>query len=212
MRISDIETVEATFGEDNRLERIELRPSRFSAVFFLLLLVPATLALMIPVLMLAATAVAEPASRAMIAGQPMAVAQTVLGLIVWALLWGVPASRFFNRLGRQRSVEIDGTQVRVADRSMAGTSTWTAELTDFIGLAHHVRASLSGSRHELILVHEDAEKSLLVHAGALVTDRQTADFAAQLNQCVVHGSALYASSRRSSPEAAGMGAMAPTAA
>ena len=212
MRISDIETVESTFGEDNRLKRIEQRPSRFSAVFFLLLLVPATLALMIPVLMLAVTAVAEPASRAMIAGQPMAVAQTAAGLIVWALLWGVPASRFFNRLGRQRSIEIDGTQVRVVDRSMAGTSNWTAELSDFIGLAHHVRASLSGSRHELILVHEDAEKSLLVHAGALVTDRQTADFADQLNQCVVPGSALYASSRRSSPEAAGMGAMAPAAA
>ncbi len=212
MRISDIETVDSTFGDNNRLMRIEQRPSRFSAVFFLLLLVPATLALMIPVLMLAVTAVAEPASRAMIASQPMAVVQTTAGLIVWALLWGIPASRFFNRLGLRRSIEIDGSLVRVTDRSMSGTSSWSAELSEFIGIAHHVRASLSGSRHELILVHENADKSLLVHACALVTDRQTADFAAQLNQCVVPGSALYAFSRRSSQDTAGMGAMAPAAA
>lgn len=212
MRISDIETVESTFGDDDRLIRIEQRPSRFSAVFFLMLLVPATLALLIPVMMLAVVAVAEPTSRAMFAEHPMAVMQTVAGLVVWALLWGVPASRFFNRLGRTRSIKIDGRQVYVRDRSMSGTSTWIAELSDFIGLAHHVRASLSGSRHELILVHADADKSLLVHASALVTDRQTADLADQLNQRVVPGSALYASSRKAPVEPAGMGAMAPATA
>ncbi len=212
MRISDIETVESMFGDDNRLVRIEQRPSRFSAVFFLMLLVPATLALLIPVMMLAVVAVAEPTSRALIAEHPMAVMQTAAGLVIWALLWGVPASRFFNRLGRTRSIEIDGLRVRVADRSMSGTSTWTAELCDFIGLAHHVRASLSGSRHELILVHADADKSLLVHASALVTDRQTTELADQLQQRVVPGSALYASSRKSSVDASVIGAMSPAAA
>ena len=47
-------------------------------------------------------------------------------------------------------------------RTPFGSTAWSVPLASYSGIAHHVRASLSGLRHELILVHPDPAKNLLV--------------------------------------------------
>jgi len=95
MRISDIESLNVFYDEAGRIVRLEQRASRVAPVLFLALLVPATLALLIPCLMLAVSAAAEPSTRAALADNPRALAGTAVGLVAWAMLWGIPASRFF---------------------------------------------------------------------------------------------------------------------
>ena len=53
--------------------------------------------------------------------------------------------------------------VSVSDCAVLGSRSWQAPLEEFSGIAHWVRSSLSGVRHELHLVHPDPRKSLLIH-------------------------------------------------
>ena len=53
--------------------------------------------------------------------------------------------------------------VSVSDRAVLGSRLWQVPLEEFSGIAHWVRSSLSGVRHELHLVHADPGKSLLIH-------------------------------------------------
>lgn len=86
---------------------------------------------------------------------------------------------------------IGGGAVTVEDRSLAGRDTWSEAVSNFNGVAHHVRASLSGSRHELILVHTEPEKSILLSTKPLISDRETSEMAIALGQRVVHARSLY---------------------
>lgn len=212
MRISDIETVLVGRTPEGMLKRIEHRGSRFSALFFLALLVPMTLAMLVPFLILAVGVVAEPSAREAVVQHPASALQILGGLVLWGLLWGVPASRFFGRLGRKREIMFEGPLVRVRDTSMFGKNEWSADLAEFQGLAHHVRASLSGTRHELVLVHDDADKDLLVHVAHLITETETRDLARALGQPVVEGECLYRRLPRRTEATEGAGLLVPAAA
>ena len=134
--------------------------ARLSTAVRLSLLVP-TLAVMVsPAVLLAATA--TPALWAA-ADNPLAATQVVAGLGLWTALFIVPARRLLQRFGTQRSVRIEGGMVSVSDRAVLGSRLWQVPLEEFSGIAHWVRSSLSGVRHELHLVHADPGKSLLIH-------------------------------------------------
>ena len=134
--------------------------TRLSTAVRLSLLVP-TLAVMVsPAVLLAATA--TPALWAA-ADNPLAATQVVAGLGLWTALFIVPARRLLQRFGSQRSVHIEGGMVSVSDRAVLGSRSWQVPLKEFSGIAHGVRSSLSGVRHELHLVHADPGKSLLIH-------------------------------------------------
>ena len=113
-----------------------------------------------PAVLLAATA--TPALWAA-ADNPLAALQVVAGLGLWTALFIVPARRLLQRFGTQRSVRIEGGMVSVSDRAVLGSRLWQVPLEEFSGIAHWVRSSLSGVRHELHLVHADPGKSLLIH-------------------------------------------------
>ena len=64
-------------------------------------------------------------------------------------------------------------------------------LASFAGVAHHVRASLSGTRHELILVHPDREKSVLLSLAAKVAQAEVDRVAALLGHKEISPGVLY---------------------
>jgi hypothetical protein len=134
--------------------------ARLSTAVRLSLLVP-TLAVMVsPAVLLAATATPALWSAA---DNPLAAAQVVAGLGLWTALFIVPARRLLQRFGSHRSVRIEGGMVSVSDRAVLGSRSWQAPLDEFSGIAHWMRSSLSGVRHELHLVHPDPRKSLRIH-------------------------------------------------
>jgi len=138
------------------------KSSRASAVIMLLLLIPAVATMLVPISLLAAFA--TPALWAA-AEHPGAAVQVVLGLAVWTVLFVVPTKRIIQRLGTARDVRIEHGLVTVREIGLFTARSWTAPLSDFAGVAHHVRSTLSGLRHELILVHGERAKSVLLHAG-----------------------------------------------
>jgi hypothetical protein len=75
---------------------------------------------------------------------------------------GLPIRRQLARLAMKRDVEIAHGIVTVTEGSHFRTWTWKAPIAEYLGVAHHVRASLSGTRHELIMVHPEHEKSVLL--------------------------------------------------
>jgi hypothetical protein len=119
-------------------------------------------ALLLPFALLAEHLADDPAARAALAGRPQAAVQLTLALAFCTALFGWPLVRLARALAHTRSIVIDGRSVTVTERGLFAARTWSEPLAGYRGLAHSVRASLSGLRHELILVHKDPALSVLL--------------------------------------------------
>lgn len=135
--------------------------SRAAAALLLLLLLPLLAVLIVPPALILFLAVED--LRHAIADKPLAVGMLVLGLITWAGIFLVPTQRLIRKLWTTRSVTVDTGHVTVNEGGLFSSKLWTAPLADFSGIAHHVRATLSGVRHELVLVHRDRRRTVLLH-------------------------------------------------
>ena len=148
--------------------RLELRASRASAAIGLVMLAPMMALLAVPLAIFTARAQELSATDAIL-GNPLAAVQAFAGILVWAALFVWPLKRIVTRLGAARIVEITETNVSVTDRTPFNSQCWSAPLAQYSGIAHHIRASLSGNRHELIMVHPDASKSILIAASERIS-------------------------------------------
>lgn len=206
MRKTEIDSVTPSNFPEALPIALEQRTSRTQAVFFLALLLPAILAMLVPVAFLAATAVADQSAREALTARPSTTILTLAGLAIWLGLWSIPLRRFWSSLTYSRHVSIseDGT-IRVEDRSLFRSQPWTAHVADFEGLRHDVRSSLSGTMRELRLVHPEPTRSLLLHAAPILTDQKTAELARLLGCRVLPSIGTAPAPLPSSPP----GAMAP---
>ncbi len=91
------------------------------------------------------------------------------GLVWWPLRLGV------TRLARRRTVEICRDHVFVTDRGHFSEMRWSAPMSEFAGVAHHVRSSLSGVRHELVLVHPKRRRSLILRVSEKISEQDLDD-------------------------------------
>ena len=169
MRALTFETVSPSHPGLSLPFHLEQTSSRTAPLLMLGLIVPAAAALLFPLLLLAFHVLTDPAARAVLAEQPGSAVQLTLAVAFWAVLFAWPVKRALDALTHSRSVRIEDGAVRVADRSLSGARNFIAPLASYSGLAHHVRASLSGTRHELILVHPNRDWSVLV----MISDRMT---------------------------------------
>jgi hypothetical protein len=99
--------------------------------------------------------------------------------------------RLVARIAIRRTVDIDAERVRVEEGSPFGAWTWEAPLSAYAGIAHHVRASLSGTRHELILVHPEREKSVLLSVAPRASQAEVNRVVALLGTEEIPPSELY---------------------
>jgi len=137
-----------------------LTTSRSSAVVKLLMLAPMMVLLAVPLSLIGAHA--EHPALSLISDNPVSALQILTGFVVWAALFVWPLKRIITRMGARRHVVIDGRNVNVEDSSPFGGSSWSAPLASYRGIAHHIRASLSGNCHELVLVHADPAKNVVL--------------------------------------------------
>ncbi len=137
-----------------------LTTSRSSAVVKLLMLAPMMVLLAVPLSLIGAHA--EHPALSLISGNPVSALQILTGFVVWVALFVWPLKRIVACMGARRTVDIDGQTVKVEDSSPFGGSSWSAPLASYRGIAHHIRASLSGNCHELILVHADPAKNVVL--------------------------------------------------
>jgi hypothetical protein len=154
-------------------------------------LLPILIGVMIPFAMLAAEAISEPAVRERLTGAPVPVAGALVGMAIWVVMFGTPAWKGIQRLGWRRAITIANEAVTVTDKSLFGIHKWNLPLSSFAGVSHHVRTSLSGTRNELILVHKDHDRCLLIHMADEIDQYETETFAKRLGLPVLQPGILF---------------------
>jgi hypothetical protein len=156
--------------------RINTRASAVSAVVLLALTVPA-IALLAGVV--AALGALGGDALAMAQHHPGAALQAMAGLGVCLALLALPALPIAKSLLLRQTIRIDENGVRVAERRFLRVRRWTTPLADFRGLTHVVRTTVSGQRHELVLLPRRQGRPLLLLAGETIAE-DTVDGLARL--------------------------------
>ena len=133
--------------------------SRSSPLLMLVLALPATVAALTPFLLIAHHAAQD---ATLLMDRQDTSLRLVLALAIWAGLFGWPITHRALRIGQRRQISISANKVTVSDAGLMTNETWSEPLHTYRGLAHHVRSSLSGTRQELILIHSDPARSLLL--------------------------------------------------
>ncbi len=174
---------------------LEQSTSHASVVLKALLLMPALVAVAVPLALLGAHAMAEPASFTMLAEHPVVALQIGLGLMLWCALFVWPLRVVLARAGTARVVDITAGSVRVTDRGPLRSTSWAEPLGSYRGVAHCVRTSLSGVRHEMILVHPDPRRHVLLAAAPAMPQSLLTGTASLLNLPEIAARDLYATER-----------------
>lgn len=163
MRIAAIDRMTPSMPDFSAASiRIEQVPARRTTGFLLAALIALAAILLSPLYLIATAALADQGVRETVTIRPLALVQIMTGMAFWIILLGFPIYRLIDTLTRSRTIEIASGSVTVTEHAFGGTKVWTAPLLAFHGLAPYLRASLSGVRHELILIHPDRRRSLLV--------------------------------------------------
>jgi len=170
-------------------------PARRAAILVVLGVIPVIAAVIAPFGLVAALAAEKPAALSVMAERPLAAVQLVLGFLVGTVLVVVPVRQAVARLGRRRHIRIENDLITVTARGPFGGSNWCAPLSSFKGVAHHVRATLSGTRHELILVHPERRNSILIEIADRIAQSRLDQVAAVLGLPEIAASELYRSER-----------------
>ena len=102
----------------------------------------------------------EAVSRAL--AQPLATFQIIAGILMLSALLLVPARRLVAGIGHKGIVEIDGGMVKVAEKGLLSARQFRERLDAYRGVAHRVRTTVSGVHHELVLVHPDARRDVVI--------------------------------------------------
>lgn len=155
------------------------------------ILLASVITIMLPFSVVAAEAISEPAAFSRLSGAPLQAFVALTGVATWLVMFGVPACRAFARLGRSQTIKISDDSVEVEEKTVIGKNAWTIPLAEFTGISHHVRTNLSGTRQELILVHPQTSKSLLLQMGENIDQNDTENLANTLKLPVLPAGVLH---------------------
>jgi hypothetical protein len=161
--------------------RLEQSSARTSPILLIGVLVPVVSAMIWPFALIAEQLAADPAARAFVATRPETVFQLVTAFAFCAALFGWPLANCARALASKRTITIDGLTVRVVERGLLGTSNWVEPIARYSGIAHRVRASLSGLRHEITLVHPNDNCSVLLAVAPQISQEEFEHLARLLN-------------------------------
>jgi hypothetical protein len=148
-------------------------------IILLALLFPALAGLLAPFWLIVAQFASDPSARAVVADRPLVAIQLAAGLLVLLAIFGFPMAALARTTFTRRRILIDGAFVHATDSGISGTQSWVEPLGAYKGLARRVRSSLSGVRHELVLVHARPSRSVVLTSSAQIS-KDTVDFAARV--------------------------------
>lgn len=146
--------------------------------------------LLAPFSLLAAQAAHDPVAFLATIQQPAIALQLSLALVVAVVFVTVPLRLLLRRSMQPRRIVVSGHRVE-ATNDPAGQPTWSEPLSAYHGVAHHIRTSLSGARHEIVLVHPVAAKSIVLMSADRIGQPQVDAMAALLKVREVPARALY---------------------
>jgi hypothetical protein len=189
MRVAIYDRVEPAMPADMPIHLNQTCSQRTAAVM-LSLAVPATLAAAFAAFAIV-QALLSPSARALIEQHPVQTLEILFAVAFLIFLVGLPAKRLIDRLASTRTVKIGNGTVTVTESGYFHNWTWSVPLASYSGVAHHVRASLSGARHELILVHPVWEKSILLSVAPRTSQSEVERVASLLGHKEIPPAELY---------------------
>jgi hypothetical protein len=157
-------------------------PSRSAILLTLGVAIPAACVAIGPLALLIAHLATDQAALALVTDRPGSAAIALFGLLAWLLVFGWPMAHVLATIGSSRHITVADDTVIVRDQKLLGRTTWSQPVAAYTGLAHRVTTSLSGTRHELILVHPTPARSILLATAAKIGQSEI-DCAAQLLGC-----------------------------
>lgn len=191
MRIAEFETVTPFISDASLPCRLEQRAPTAGPALLLVLLIPLTILLLAALAGMAGELAFNPSTRAGLIAHPGGALQIGVGLALLALLIAWPVRALVDRVGRRRVVVIDRDEVFVTDRGLLKERAWRRGLASYEGLAHHVRTTHAGVRHELILVHSTRRDSVLLALAPHIEEADVSALAKLLGVPIIPAAALY---------------------
>lgn len=138
----------------------DLAPAGRGRMLLCALLIPILIALLAPFWLVATQLSSDPAARAIVAARPLIGVQLLGGLVVLLCIFGWPLAHFAGRCLVRRRITIDRETVRCEAVGPFGARSWSEPIAHYSGTLPRVRTSLSGTRHELVLVHRRRSRSV----------------------------------------------------
>ncbi len=157
--------------------------------------------LLAPFGLVAELAALDPASFLLIAQHPAIAIQLGLAFAIGIGFVAFPLRRLSRRALAPRRIVISEREVRASDLWLADGRGWSEPLAAYKGVAHHIRTTLSGSQHEIVLIHDQASKSVVLHIADQIGQTQVDALAALLNVSEISAREMYRG-RASRPELA----------
>jgi len=147
--------------------------------------------IVVPQIALAAYALASADVRATLVDHPMAAVELAIALAFWVCLVCWPLRGMLMALICYRQVDIRDGEVKVIDETPFSTSTWRAPITTYEGIALHLRSSLSGVRHEAILVHPSRARNVILMVAEQIGEREIRELCRVLGVPHISADRLY---------------------
>lgn len=163
MRIAAVTHVEMTVDTHRASAEITLKTQRFLAGLQVAGALVAMLVVLSPLWLIAADAASNPNVTNTVMEHPVSTLLLVAGMVFGMALLLVPLRGGLARLGGQTRVVLADGRVTVDRQGLTGRDTWVEPLSKYCGVTHHIRATLSGARHEIILVHPDPARDVLLN-------------------------------------------------
>lgn len=148
-------------GDGSIIFQCVQKASHGAAISQFLLAAPALIAWIVPIV-LCAHAAADPQTLHIISDRPFAAGQIALAFAGWSVIFGIPLVSLSKRIGTSRAITIDADTVRVSEASWLRSRRWSQPLASYRGLEQRVRTTLSGLEHEVVLVHPDPAKNVVL--------------------------------------------------
>ena len=137
----------------------------------------------------------DPATFLQIAQRPATAIQLALALVIGISFVAIPLRRLLGRARAPRRIVISESQVTASNHWLGEARGWREPLTSYKGVAHHVRTTLSGAQHEIVLIHDQPSKSVVLHIADRIEQQQVDAVAALLNVAEISPRDVYRQAR-----------------
>ena len=151
--------------------------------------------LLTPFSLLLARAAVDPDTLLAMLRRPVVAVQLTTGLAIAVAFVAIPLRLLLRRALQPRRIVIAGDAVHASSGSDESMPTWSEPLSAYRGVAHHIRTSLSGAHHEIVLVHPEASKSVVLHSAPRIAQPQVDAMAALLKVGEVPAGARFGRER-----------------
>lgn len=199
MRIAAVSQVEMTVDPVRASAQILWKTTRLQAICLVAASIAGMLGVIYPVFLIGADAAASPQVINTIAEHLGSTLLLCAGVTIGLLLLAVPLRAGLARLGGAGTVRLVDGRVHVARNGLLSGEQWSAPMSEFCGVTHHIRATLSGARHEIILVHPEPSKDVLLNLASRHPQEGSAFYADLLGVPEIAPRTLYLRRRPAPP-------------